>query len=76
MEVLKSFVHKNPARVAAFVSSSVALLLAIFHPSMPTEAAIMFVLSALGLGEYTQRVEDTKTEVALHTDLEDIDDEA
>lgn len=74
MEKLRAFAHKNPARVAAFVSSSVALLLAVFHPSMPTEAAVMFVLSALGLGEYTQRVENEKTEVALHTDPEDADE--
>ena len=71
MEKLKSFVHKNPARIAAFVSSAVALLVSAILPEMPVEAAVAFVLSALGLGEYAQRVEDKKTEVALYTQLED-----
>lgn len=75
MEKLKSFVHKNPARVAAFVSSTVALFVAAVSPDMPTEAAVAFVLSALGLGEYAQRVENQKTEVALYTDIEDIEEE-
>ncbi len=74
MEKLKSFVHKNPARIAAFVSSTVALLVAALSPDMPTEAAVAFVLSALGLGEYAQRVEDKKTEEALYTDYEDLED--
>lgn len=75
MEKLKSFVHKNPARVAAFVSSTVALFVAAVSPDMPTEAAVAFVLSALGLGEYAQRVENQKTEVALYTEIEDLDEE-
>lgn len=75
MEKLKSFAHKNPARVAAFVSSAVALLVSALLPEMPVEAAVAFVLSALGLGEYAQRVEDKKTELALYTDVEDLDEE-
>lgn len=75
MEKLKAFAHKNPARVAAFVSSTVALVVAAILPDMPVEAAIAFVLSALGLGEYAQRVEDEKTQVALYTDVEDLDEE-
>ena len=75
MEKLKSFVHKNPARVAAFVSSTVALFMAAILPDMPVEAAVAFVLSALGLGEYAQRTEDKKTEVALYTEIEDLDEE-
>lgn len=74
MEKVKAFVHKNPARVAAFVSSAVALIMAAVYPDMPTEAAVAFVLSALGLGEFTQRVENEKTVVALHTDPEDADE--
>ena len=74
MEKLKAFIHKNPARIAAFVSSTVALLVAALSPDMPTEAAVAFVLSALGLGEYAQRVEDKKTEEALYTDYEDLED--
>jgi membrane protease YdiL (CAAX protease family) len=75
MNKLKAFAHRNPARIAAFVSSTVALFVAALFPEMPTEAAIAFVLSALGLGEYAQRVENVKTEAALHTDPEDLDDQ-
>lgn len=75
MEKLKSFAHKNPARLAAFVSSTVALFMAAILPDMPVEAAVAFVLSALGLGEYAQRVENEKTTVALYTDVEDLDEE-
>lgn len=74
MEKLKAFIHKNPARIAAFVSSAVALLVSALSPEMPTEAAVAFVLSALGLGEYAQRVEDKKTEEALYTDYDDLED--
>ena len=74
MEKLKQFVHRNPARVAAFVSSAVALIVSAVSPDMPVEAAVAFVLSALGLGEYAQRVENQKTETALYTDPEDIEE--
>ena len=74
MEKLKSFAHKNPARVAAFVSSAVALIVSVISPDVPTAAAVAFVLSALGLGEYAQRVENDKTEVALYTDIEDLEE--
>ena len=47
MEKLKQFVHRNPARVAAFVSSAVALIVSVISPDMPVEAAVAFVLSAL-----------------------------
>jgi len=75
MEKLKSFVHRNPARVAAFVSSAVALVVSALSPNMPVEAAVAFVLSALGLGEYAQRVENEKTEIALYTDVDDLEQE-
>ena len=70
MEKLKAFAHKNPARIAAFVSSAVALIMAALFPDMPTEAAVAFVLSALGLGEYAQRVENEKTLEALYTEVD------
>ena len=75
MKKLKAFAHKNPVRVAAFVSSAVALIISFVSPDVPTEAAVAFVLSALGLGEYAQRVENEKTTVALYTELEDLDEE-
>jgi hypothetical protein len=62
---MKDFIEKNPARVAAFVSSAVALILTALNSEMPVEATIVMILSALGLGEYTQRKEDAKTEAAL-----------
>ena len=75
MEKIKSFIHRNPARVAAFVSSAVALVVSFAFPEIPTEAAVAFVLSALGLGEWSQRVENDKTDAALWTDPEDLDDD-
>jgi hypothetical protein len=33
---------------------------------LPAEALATFVLATLGLGEYTQRVENSKTDEALH----------
>jgi hypothetical protein len=65
---LKLFVERNPVRVAAWVSSTVAIALAAFAPDVPVEPVVIFVLSSLGLGEYAQRVEDAKTEAAYWTD--------
>lgn len=62
---MKDFIRKNPARVSAFVSSLVALVLTALNSDMPIEATVVFIMSALGLGEYAQRVEDAKTEAAL-----------
>ena len=75
MEKIKSLVHRNPARVAAFISSAVALVVTYIPPEIPVEQAVIFVLSSLGLGEYAQRVENDKTEAALWTDPEDLDDD-
>ena len=75
MEKIKSFIHRNPARVAAFVSSAVALVVSYISPDIPVEQAVIFILSSLGLGEYAQRVENNKTEAALWTDPEEVDGE-
>lgn len=75
MEKIKSLVHRNPARVAAFISSAVALVVTYISPEIPVEQAVIFALSSLGLGEYAQRVENDKTEAALWTDPEDLDDD-
>jgi hypothetical protein len=69
MQKVKDFIYNNPVRVAAFVSSAVALLVAFVVPDAPTEPAIAFVLSALGLGEYAQRAENRKTDEALFTEV-------
>jgi hypothetical protein len=74
MNRIKAFVYNNPVRVAAFVSSTVALVVAFVVPEAPTEPAIAFVLSALGLGEFAQRAENKKTDEALFSDIPSEDD--
>lgn len=69
---IKSFIERNPVRIAAFISSAVALVTAFLFPEVPTEAAVAFVLSSLGLGEYAQRKENDKTEAALWTDVSEL----
>jgi hypothetical protein len=66
---IKAFIYNNPVRVAAFVSSTVALVVAFVVPDAPVEPAIAFVLSALGLGEFAQRAENNKTDEALFTEI-------
>lgn len=74
MQKFKDFVHRHPARIAAFVSSAVALAVSFLAPDVPTEPAVIFALSALGLGEYAQRVENNKTAEALFAEPEDVED--
>jgi len=69
MQKVKDFIYNNPVRVAAFVSSFVALVVSFVVPDVPTETAVAFVLSALGLGEYAQRAENKKTDEALFTEV-------
>lgn len=71
MQRIKDFIYNNPVRVAAFVSSFVALVSTAVFPSVPTESAVLFVLSALGLGEFAQRKENQKTDEALFTEVPD-----
>jgi hypothetical protein len=71
MNIIKAFIYNNPVRVASFVSSAVALVVAFVVPDVPTEPAVAFVLSALGLGEFAQRTENRKTIDALYTDTPD-----
>lgn len=68
---IKRFARKNPARIAAFVSSATAIVVGIVFPDLPVDEAVIFVLAALGLGEYAQRVENSKTDEALHTEVPD-----
>jgi hypothetical protein len=72
MKRISTFVHNNPVRVAAFISSTIALVVAFVVPDVPTEPAIAFVLSALGLGEFAQRAEDKKTVEALFAEVPEI----
>lgn len=73
-ERLKGFAHRNPVRVTAWVSATVALLLTFLAPDLPVEPVVVFVLSSLGLGEYAQRVENKKTVEALYLDTVDEDE--
>jgi hypothetical protein len=70
---MKEFVHRNPVRVAAFISSAVALVITAISPDLPVEQAVVLVLSFLGLGEYAQRKENEKTLDALYTDVDDLE---
>lgn len=72
MNTIKAFIHENPVRVAAFVSSAVALIVTAVSPDVDHQLVIAFVLSALGLGEYAQRIENEKTDEALFTDPKDV----
>jgi len=74
MEKIKAFIYNNPVRVAAFVSSTVALVVAFVVPEAPVEPAVAFVLSALGLGEFAQRAENKKTDEALFSEIPSEDD--
>lgn len=67
MMKFKTFIKDNPTRIAAFVSATVALVVAFLFPEVPTEAAVAFVLSALGLGEFAQRKENKMWDEALAT---------
>lgn len=68
MKWFKNLASKHPVRLAAWVSSTVAIVLAVVNPEMPVEPVTIFVLSTLGLGEYAQRAENKKTDAALWTD--------
>ena len=64
MKKIKELIHAHPARVSAWVSSTVILVITALSPDINADAAVIFVLSSLGLGEYTQRVENKKTVAA------------
>lgn len=68
MTKIKEVLHKHPVRVAAWVSSTVVLIVTAVSPELDPDAAVIFVLSSLGLGEYAQRVENKKTTEASHSE--------
>jgi len=69
MRKIKAFVYNHPVRVSAWVTSTVALVLSAISSDIPTEAAAVFILSTLGLGEFAQRAENKKTDEALFTEI-------
>jgi hypothetical protein len=64
MKRIKELLHNHPARVSAWISSTVVLIITALNPDIDANAAVIFVLSSLGLGEYTQRLENKKTVAA------------
>lgn len=68
MNKIKDLIHKHPVRVAAWVSSTVVLIVTAVSPELDPDAAVIFVLSSLGLGEYAQRVENKKTAEASYSE--------
>ena len=68
MNKIKDLIQKHPVRVAAWVSSTVVLIVTAVSPELDPDAAVIFVLSSLGLGEYAQRVENKKTAEASHSE--------
>ena len=66
--IYDTLMHQNPVRTVAWISSTIALILAFIYPDLPTEPVVVFVLSTLGLGEYAQREENRKTEEALYAE--------
>lgn len=73
LDKFKQFAYRNPVRVTAWVSATVALLLTAFAPDLPVEPVVVFVLSSLGLGEYAQRMENKKTVEALYMEPDEED---
>jgi hypothetical protein len=69
MKKIKTFMYGHPVRVAAWVSSTVALVLSVISSDIPTEAVTVFILSTLGLGEFAQRAENQKTDEALFSEI-------
>lgn len=64
LNTLKEFARRNPVRVQAFITSTL-LLLASIVKDFPAEIVATLILTTLGLGEYSQRLENTKTDEAL-----------
>jgi hypothetical protein len=61
----KRFIRKNPVRIQAMISSGAVLASAIFHVS--GDALATLVTATLGLGIFSQRIENKKTQEALNT---------
>lgn len=64
LDKLKTFARRNPVRVQAFVTSTLLLLASIYR-DFPAEVVASLILATLGLGEFSQRVENNKTTEAL-----------
>lgn len=68
MKRLKKFADDNPARIAAVVSSLAFVVFGILFPHADIANMVVLLMAFLGLGEYAQRKENTKTADALATE--------
>jgi hypothetical protein len=62
---LSAYTRKYPARISGYISA----LILYFHkhfPNMPFDIIIPSVMIMIGLGEFSQRVEDKKSIKALY----------
>lgn len=59
----EDFARKHPARLYSIAAAAVALVAQ--YVTIPQEAILTLVAALLGMGEVTQRVEDSKTMKAL-----------
>ncbi len=73
LENIYQFLYRNPVRLTGLITSIVAILVTQFAPELPVEPVVILVLSALGLGEYAQYIENKKTLDALYMDADSED---
>ena len=66
---MKYLIEKAPARWAALIQALVALV-AVYVDGLPVEAVTLLILAAAGLGEFAQKIEDSKTYDAFLVDPE------
>ncbi|GAA0406109.1 hypothetical protein [Streptomyces luteireticuli] len=60
---LEDFARQHPMRLYAVAAATVALIAQ--YVTVPEEAILTLVAALLGVGEFTQRIEDRKTLEAL-----------
>jgi hypothetical protein len=64
---------KSPAAWAGIIQAVMALVV-VYVPSLPQGAILALIAAATGLSFQSQKIENQKTEAALFTDPEDIED--
>lgn len=64
---------KSPAAWAGIIQAALALV-AVYVPGLPQEAVLAFIAAATGLSFQSQKIENQKTEAALYTDVDELED--
>ncbi len=67
-----NFFSKNPAAWAGLIQALVAVVAT--YADIPQEAVLAFIAATTGLSFKAQKIENQKTEAALWTDPEDVED--